>query len=446
MPNSLKTALLAIATAVVAVALVFAGFVLGMNPDIRGAVRGSFGCYQNPTVEVDSDLLAEIVEQLETTYYKDIDPETIVAGAIDGILAKLNDPYTVYYDPQEYAALLEEASGAYSGVGMAVGMQDRLVTIASVFADSPADEADIRAGDIVLSVDSAPVSGQTLEEVVQRIKGPEGTTVVLEMYRPAAISTTSTTVASGAEDGTGNDLAEETTTSTAESAADLSRLPPGGTTKVYTLVRRTIVIHTTEMATLDATGQKVALIALYTFYNENAGEELRAEVKKAVEEDQVDAIILDLRGNGGGLLTEAIEVASIFIESGVIVSTEGLHSAVEVYSASGDAYDDVPLYVLTDEGSASASEIVSAALQDYGRATLVGETTFGKALVQSIEPLSNLGALKVTTAVYLTPKGRDINATGVSPDIVAPDDPETEDVDETVEKVLDLIADPTAGR
>ena len=158
------------------------------------------------------------------------------------------------------------------------------------------------------------------------------------------------------------------------------------------------------------------------------------------------AIILDLRGNGGGLLDEAIKVAGIFIESGVVVSTEGLHSNKEVFYAQGDAVEDVELYVLTDGFTASASEIVAGALQDYGRAVVVGETTFGKGLVQSIEVLSNKGAIKVTTAVYLTPKGRDINTTGIAPDVLAPDDPATEDVDETIEEALDLISAESAAR
>ena len=182
----------------------------------------------------------------------------------------------------------------------------------------------------------------------------------------------------------------------------------------------------TESEILDAGGKKVALISFFTF-SEGSAEALRAEVQKAVETTRSDAIILDLRSNGGGLLDEAVDVASIFIPEGVIVSTEGLHSPEEVYTPSGDAYAQVPLYVLTDAYTASASEIVSGALQDYERATLVGETTFGKGLVQSIEPLSNGGALKVTTAVYLTPKGRDINETGIDPDVVAPDDPDTTD-------------------
>jgi carboxyl-terminal processing protease len=197
---------------------------------------------------------------------------------------------------------------------------------------------------------------------------------------------------------------------------------------------------------LDAGGRRVAHITLYTFNNANASQELRADVEEAIDQGGADAIVLDLRGNGGGLLNAAIEVASIFIDTGVIVSTEGLHSPEEVLSANGSAVDDVPLYVLTDEFTASASEIVAGALQDYARATLLGETTFGKGLVQSVVELSNEGAVKVTTAVYFTPKGRDINEKGISPDIVAPDDPATQEVDETMEKTLELIAGGSAGR
>lgn len=226
--------------------------------------------------------------------------------------------------------------------------------------------------------------------------------------------------------------------------ADVSHLPTGGETVEYSLTRKTIAIPVTEREDLTVDGKTVALISLFTFSDGSAGT-LRAEVQRAVERDKVDAIILDLRSNGGGLLDEAVDVASIFISSGRIVSTEGLHSPEQVYSASGKAFVATPLYVLTDPYTASASEIVSGALQDYGRAVLVGETTFGKGLVQSIISLSNGGALKVTTAVYLTPKGRDINATGIEPDVIAPDDLTTEP-DECVEAALGLISGAAAVR
>jgi carboxyl-terminal processing protease len=276
---------------------------------------------------------------------------------------------------------------------------------------------------------------------VSDIKGPEGTRVALEIYRPAPTTTTSTTVPGQTDAGSG-----DTTETTESVTVDLAGLPPGGTITEYTLTRRSIVIPTTDVEMLDAGGKKVAHIILYTFNNVNASQELRADVETAIEQEGVDAIVLDLRGNGGGLLNAAVEVASIFVENGVIVSTEGLHSPEEELSASGDAVRDLPLYVLIDEFTASASEIVAGALQDYGRATLLGETTFGKGLVQSVVELSNEGALKVTTAVYLTPKGRDINEKGISPDVVAPDDPATQETDETMEKTLDLIAGGSAGR
>jgi carboxyl-terminal processing protease len=438
----LLTFLLTVLSVVVAAALILAGVLLGMDPGVERVVRDFFGLEDTSSdVQLDSDLQEEIFRKLEATYYKEIDPDILQVGAIDGMLASLGDPYTVYYDPEEYAAFQEETSGSYSGVGMQVQMSDRLVTVVSVFEGSPAASADIQAGDIVISVDGISSEGRTIDEVVSDIKGPEGTSVVLQMYRPVRSPTTVTTAVAQTADSS----FEQTGDGTEDLIVDLERLPAGGTTTTHTVVRRAIAIPTTYTETLDADGMKVAHIVLYTFNNLNASDELRREVEEAVETDKVDAIILDLRGNGGGLLDEAVKVAGIFIENGVIVSTEGLHSAREVFDSQGDAFEEIELYVLTNEYTASASEIVAGALQDYGRAVVVGDTTFGKGLVQSIEVLSNKGAVKVTTAVYLTPKGRDINQTGITPDVVAPDDPATEEVDETVEKTLDLIAAGSAN-
>jgi carboxyl-terminal processing protease len=422
---------------VLAVLLIFAGFLLGLDPQIGGAVRDRFGLSTGLFgAGGDSELQNEVLQKLEGTYYRPIDPKNLRVGAIDGMLASLDDPYTVYMDPEEYASWTESTSGSYKGVGMTVQMKDRLVTVVSTFKDTPAALAGIQEGDVVMAVDGVSSSGRTLDQVVAGIKGEAGSTVVLEMWRPAVAATTTTTTASAGEGVSG----VPTTEAAGDPTVDLSQLPAGGQTKEYTLTRAAITIPTTERETLNAGGAKVALITLYSFAEASAGD-LRAEVQTAVDRDHVAAIILDLRGNGGGLLNSAVDVASIFIDTGVIVSTEGLHSPEQVYSASGDAFSEVPLYVLTDEYTASASEIVSGALQDYDRATLVGETTFGKGLVQTLEPLTNGGAIKVTTAVYLTPKGRDINKTGISPDVVAPDDPQTVNVDEGVEAALDLISE-----
>jgi carboxyl-terminal processing protease len=444
MRSSAKIPLLIVAGLVAAILLVLGGLLLGFSPGVRDAVRGVLpGVVGTVDGSGDYGLQQEVLDKLESTYYRQVDGATLKADAIDGMVAGLDDPYTVYMDPADYASFQEHTTGSYSGVGMTVEMKDHLVTIVSTFKGSPAQLAGIRPGDIILAVGGVSAEGQNLDEVVGMIKGVEGTTVSLTLYRPAAPTATTVTGGTGASTTTTTSTSGSTDT-TADTGADISQLPPGGETKDYTLTRKAIEVPVTESEILTTAGKKVTLVRFFTF-SEGSAAALRAEVQKAVEVDQVAAIILDLRSNGGGLLNEAVDVASIFIPDGVIVTTEGLHSPKQVYDATGGAYAEVPLYVLTDPYTASASEIVSGALQDDKRATLVGETTFGKGLVQSIEPLSNGGAVKVTTAVYFTPKGRDINKTGIVPDVVAPDDPNTTGVDEGVQAVLKLISGPTTA-
>ena len=354
------------------------------------------------------------------------------------MVASLNDRWTVYLDPEEYASLKQGLSQSYSGVGMTMELIDGLVTIVSTFEGSPAALAGVRKGDILVTIDDTSTDGMKIDEVAAKVRGPENTTVKIGFYRPA-VSTTRRPPRRRAPPDT-----DDTTVTTA-GVADSSHLPPGGTTLEFTLTRKTISMPVTATEMLQDGDKKVAHIG-FAIFSEKSAEALRAEVKKAIEVEKADVIILDLRGNGGGIVTEAVDVASIFIESGTIVSTEGLHSPEESKSATGGAYTQIPVYVLVDGGTASASEIVSGALQDYKRATLVGETTYGKGLVQSIEPLSNGGAIKVTSAVYLTPLGRDINQKGIEPDVVAPDDPATLDVDETLQKALDLILGGAASK
>lgn len=410
---------------VVAFLLVWGGVLIGLNPEVQQGLRGLLPT-RTATSGEDYRLQQEVMGKLRSTFYRPVDEQALFREAIEGMVNGLGDPYTVYMDPQQFASFQEQTSGTYSGVGMTVEMSDRLVTIVSTFRGSPAEEAGIRPGDIILAVDGESTEGQNLDEVVGRIKGPEETTVQLTVYRPPPTTPTAVT-----------DI-EERMRSRDEEAAGPAQLPPGGETNEYTLTRKTIEVPVVETELLSVDTQQVALISFFTF-SEGSAKELRERVKQAVEEDGVDVIILDLRSNGGGLLNEAVDVAGIFLAEGVVVTTEGLHSPEQTYKVSGKAFTEVPLYVLTDRFTASASEIVSGALQDEGRATLIGETTFGKGLVQTIEPLSNGGALKVTTAVYLTPDGRNINETGIEPDVTAPDDPTTEDVDESLQAALDLI-------
>jgi carboxyl-terminal processing protease len=391
-----------------------------------------------------------VLADLEHYYYKKIDEQALKNDTVDQMVASLNDPYTTYLDPKDYSSFQQETTGKYSGVGMVVEMKNRLVTIVGVFDGSPASQAGIKPGDIIVAIDGASAAGMNLDQVTNAIKGAEGTKVGMSVYRPpadstvqstssTASSTTSSAVSSTTQStqvGGGSSGAITTTSNPVTS--NLSQLPKGGATKDYTLTRKSIQIPVTKVTLMSAGTKKVALIEYSSFLEENSADALRAIVKKAVETDKVNAIILDLRGNGGGLLSEAVDVASIFIPKGTIVSTEGLHSPKEVYQATGDAYANIPLYVLTDPNTASASEVVSGALQDDHRALLVGERTFGKGLVQELKTLSNGGALKLTVAVYLTPKGRNINKTGLAPDVSAKDNPATK-VDECVQAALRLI-------
>ena len=436
MNNGRKLTLFIVGGLVVAFLLIWGGVLLGLSPAFRDTLGNLLPSGVISDVE-DYRLQQEIIDKLESNYYEPIDEETLQEGAIDGMVGSLDDPYTVYMDPEQWASYQKLIRSSYSGVGMSVRMIDGMVTVVSTFEGSPAAQAGIEPGDIIIEVDGLSTEGQTLVEVVAQMKGPEGTTVTLSVYRPplSADSTTSTTLSvEGEEEVAGAD----------EVAVGPSELPPGGETTEYTLTRETIELPVSESELLAADGKDVALISFFTFSIGSAAE-LREQVTNAIEEDEVDAIILDLRGNPGGIVSEAVDVTSLFIEEGVVVTIEGLHSPKEVYETTGGAYAEIPLYVLVDSFSASASEIVSGALQDHERATLIGETTFGKGLVQVATPLSNGGALKMTTAVYLTPNGRNINEVGIEPDIVAPDDPATTDVDEGVEAALDLITGTTSA-
>lgn len=421
MKNS-QRALVITLSAVMAAALFLAvGVFLGASPMGRGFVRsllppGLADSWVGP--EGAFPLQAEVLNRIKNTFYKPVDPAALEESAVRGMLAGLDDPYTAYFDPSEYADLLAHTEGSYSGVGIVVEMQSGFVRVVSTFRDSPAEMAGVKAGDVIVAVDGEPVQGVPLDQVVTRIKGPEGTEVKLKLYRLAP----GTSIVAPEDDGVAGEL------------------PAGGETLTLTLTRRAITPPVLESEVLEDGAKRVAHITFFTF-SEGSGDKLREAVKTAIEVDEVDAIILDLRSNGGGLVDEAVNVAGIFLPRGSIVATtEGLHSPPEVLRTSGDGYTDIPLYVLIDEFTASASEIVAGALHDEGRAVLVGERSFGKGLIQSIQALPNGGAVKITLAVYLTPSGTDINGEGITPDVEAPDDVETEEVDETIRATLDLVA------
>jgi carboxyl-terminal processing protease len=321
-------------------------------------------------------LVGEVQGIIAADALKPSSEDSQTKGALDGLLTSLDDKYAEYFDPKANSEFQMDAKGEFFGVGMTVGMEEDTPTIGTVFKDSPAQKAGIKTGDRIIGVDGVRKKW-ALDEVVGRIRGPLGTKVTIEMSRDGAAQLLTFTI---------------------------------------TRARITIPNIMSEMV-----GRDVGHLRLMGF-NERTAEDLRAEIK-ALEAKGARGLVLDLRGNPGGLLISAVGVTSLFVESGVIVRVDERGKPETEEMALGGVATTKPLVVLIDGSSASASEIVAGALQDYKRATIVGEKSYGKGSVQAIRPLSNGGAVKLTNAHYLTPKGRVIDGRGVVPDVVVTMDP-----------------------
>ena len=312
----------------------------------------------------------------ERNYYKPIDVAKLGQKGIDALLASLHDPYTVYFSPQQAKQFGQELSGSYTGIGVAVDVKSGRLTVTKVFPGSPAASAGITPGEVIVSVNGAPTAGQPASADVARITGPAGTTVRLQLQR---------------------------------------------TTKprrvTLTLTRRAISLPLTTSRLLSDHGTKVGYVSLSSFAK-GAGARVHDAIA-ALQRRGAQWIVFDLRDNGGGLVSEAQSVASDFLPAGkVVVTTQGAHSAKDVIKTTGGTPTTLPLVVLVNGNTASASEIVTGALQDYGRGTVIGSKTFGKGVVQTVLPLSGGAELKITVASYRTPLGRDINHKGIEPSIV----------------------------
>ena len=370
------------------------GIFLGGHPDLLpGGVRDAF-------VEEDRALRAEIIEKIEENFYKRVDEERLDDASLKGIVDSLEDPYSHYLTPDEAKSVQESISGEFEGVGMTVEEDQRGLRVLTVFDDSPAEDAGIAEGDLILSVDGRSIAGVNSELATGRIKGPAGSEVELEVFSP------------GAEDS-----------------------------RSMTVERAKIDVPVTDSRIVRRDGQSIGVVELLGF-SSGAHGALRREIDNVIERG-ADRIVLDLRGNGGGLLTEAVLVSSIFVEDGEIVSVRGRSRPERVEDAEGDAIDeDIPMAVLVDGGSASASEIVTGALRDRHRATVVGTRTFGKGLVQEVKPLSNGGVLDITVANYYLPGGETISKAGIKPQVRAEDNPDT-DRDEALPTALDTLLEPT---
>ncbi|MEA2333225.1 MAG: carboxyl-terminal processing protease [Thermoleophilaceae bacterium] len=383
----MRNAVLVIACALVALTV---GIFLGGHPGtLPGPVRDAF-------VEEDRALRSEIVDTINDNFYKKVDESKLDDASLKGIVESLEDPYSHYLTPEEAKSFQESVSGEFEGVGMNVEKDTRGLRVLNVFDGSPAEKAGIRKQDLILSVDGRSIAGLSSDVATGRIKGPAGSKVNLEVYTPGA--------------------------------ADSRRV---------SVERDRIEVPVATSRVVERDGHELGVVRLLGF-SSGAHGVLRREIDEVLDKG-ADALLLDLRGNGGGLLSEAVLVSSIFIEDGEIVSVRGRARPERTEDAEGKAIDpDIPVVVLVDGGSASASEIVTGALRDRGRATVVGTNTFGKGLVQEVEPLSNGGYLDLTVANYYLPSGKTIGKGGLKPQVKAIDKPRTKR-DEALPVALDVL-------
>ena len=338
------------------------------------------------------DLFGDIFERIRSQYVEEVDEGELIEAAINGMLTSL-DPHSSYLSPQDAADMRVQTRGEFGGLGIEVTQEDGFVKVVSPIDGTPADNAGIEAGDFITHVDGESVLGLTLDEAVEMMRGPVGSEIVITVVREGEAE-----------------------------PFDVS------------IIRDTITLT----AVRARTEQNAVILRVTTFNDQtykNLEEGLAEQVEAAGGADKVSGIVLDLRNNPGGLLTQAIKVSDAFLDKGEIVSTRSRdpEDGERFNATPGDLANGKPMVVLINGGSASASEIVAGALQDHHRAIVVGTKSFGKGSVQTVMPLRGDGAMRLTTARYYTPSGRSIQALGVSPDIIveqprrSPTTEETED-------------------
>ena len=316
----------------------------------------------------------EIFERIRSSYVEEVDDKTLFNNAIKGMLNSL-DPHSAYLQEEDFSDLQENTSGKFGGLGIEVGMENGLVRVITPIDDTPAQRAGIRAGDLIVSLDGEPVMGLSLSDAVELMRGEPGTPITLEVRRKGEAELLS-----------------------------------------FTIERAEIKVASVRTEMLDG---EIGYVRL-TQFQENTGIELQEALRAWQNGSDLNGLILDMRNNPGGVLQAAVVVVDTFISEGLIVYTEGRSHMSDVrYEARKDTLvPDIPIVVLINGGSASASEIVAGALQDHSRAVIVGTQSFGKGSVQTVLPVSETAAVKLTTARYFTPDGRSIQAQGIVPDIV----------------------------
>ena len=319
------------------------------------------------------DLFGEVLEKINKEYVDEVNQSKSMDSAINGLLQSL-DPYSAYMSPEIFNEMQTETSGEFGGLGIEVGMESGVVKVISPIDDTPASKAGIKAGDYIVKINNTQVQGKSLSEAVDLMRGPVGSGIELTIRRRG------------------------------EKKA-----------LIFNVIREVIQIKSVKADLLE---KNIGYIRL-TSFNENSGKQIEREIKKLEKNDSVKSYILDLRNNPGGLLSQAIKISDFFLENGEIVSTKSRKASEnrKWFAKKGDLTNGKKLIVLINYGSASASEIVAGALKDHKRAILLGESSYGKGSVQSIIPLKNKGAIRLTVAKYYLPSGKSISEVGVSPDI-----------------------------
>jgi carboxyl-terminal processing protease len=381
----------AVVAALSAIVALLAGIWLGGHPEtLPGPVRETL-------VKEDRAARAELIDSIEGNFYKRVDEDEFEDASLKGIVQSLGDPFSSYVTPKEAKEFNASLEGEFEGVGMNVEEDRRGLKVLQVFEKTPAQRGGVRAGDFILEVNGRSIAGVSSDVATARIRGPAGTSVELRIFTPG-----------------------------------------DGAARTVKLERERIEAPVARGRVVERDGRRVGVIELYGF-TPGAHGVVRREIKEARRKG-AEGIVLDLRGNPGGRLSEAILVSSIFIEDGMIVSVRGRARAEREHEAEGDAIsEDIPVVVLVNGGSASASEIVAGALRDRNRATVVGTRSFGKGLVQELIPLSNGGVLDLTVANYYLPGGKTISRRGIKPEVRAVDDPDT-DRDEALPVALKALA------
>jgi carboxyl-terminal processing protease len=352
--------------------LIILGFVFGLF--VGGLYVHNVSAITNKTYEK-LKVFTDVLEIVKKSYVEDVKTEDLISGAIEGMLNSL-DPYSAYYTPEMYREFQVETKGSFGGVGMEISIQDGILTVIAPIEDTPAYRAGIQAGDKILKINDEPTKGLSLIECVRRLRGDKGTKVTITIIREGFTQM---------ED--------------------------------VTIVRDIINIQSVKFKTLEKGYGQLRISQFQAKTSADAKEALEALQRENPE--GLSGLILDLRNNPGGLLDQAVEVTDLFLDSGLIVTVKGRDGEEQmVFSAHREGtMPPWPMVILVNQGSASASEIVAGALQDYGRGVIMGSTTFGKGSVQTIIPLDDGSGIKLTTARYYTPNNRSIHEQGIQPDI-----------------------------